>query len=101
MLLTQRNQQLDDLRLHRDVQRADRLVTDDEFRLHGDGACDGEALALAAGELMRITVAAFGVEADLLHQADGGLLAGLAGAVEPEGGQPLGPDLERAHAWIQ
>jgi hypothetical protein len=46
-------QQVDDLRLDRDVERRDRLVADDELGLDGERAGDADALALAAGELVR------------------------------------------------
>ena len=46
-------QQVDDLRLDRDVERRDRLVEDKAFRLEGKRAGDGDALALTAGELVR------------------------------------------------
>ena len=47
-------EQVDDLRLDRDVERGDRLVADEHVGLHGERAGDGDALALAAGELVRI-----------------------------------------------
>ena len=40
-------------RLHREVERRGRLVEQDEFGLQRDGAGDGDALALAAGEFVR------------------------------------------------
>ena len=46
-------EQVQDLRLHAHVQRRGRLVADDQLRLHGERAGDGEALALAAAELVR------------------------------------------------
>ena len=55
-LLLQVAQQIDDLRLHRHVERAGRLVEHDELRLQHHGARDGDALALAAGELVRVAV---------------------------------------------
>ena len=54
----QLSQQVEDLRLHRDVERRGRLVADDQLRLHRQRARDGDALALAAGELVRIALAA-------------------------------------------
>ena len=45
--------QIEHLRLHRHVERRDRLVGDDEVRLDGERAGDADALALAAGELVR------------------------------------------------
>ena len=50
-------QQVDDLRLHRHVERGGRLVEHDEARPQHHGAGDGDALALAARELVRIAVA--------------------------------------------
>ena len=49
-------QEVDDLRLHRHVERASRLVEDQEFRLEHHRAGDGDALALAAREFVRIAV---------------------------------------------
>jgi hypothetical protein len=51
--LLQLADQLQDLLLHRHVERGHRLVGDHEGRPPCDGAGDGHALALAAGELMR------------------------------------------------
>src|SRR6202030_3759779 len=49
-------QQRDDLGLHRDVERGGRLAGDQEIGLVGERHGDHDALALAAGELMRIAV---------------------------------------------
>ena len=46
-----------DLGLHGDVEGRGRLVEHDEARLEDDGAGDGDALALPAGELVRVAVA--------------------------------------------
>src|SRR6185312_14876982 len=46
--------QRDDLRLHRDVERGGRLVGDDQRRIGGERERDDDALAHAAGELVRI-----------------------------------------------
>ena len=46
-------QQLDDLRLHRQVERRGRLVQEDELGLQCDGTGDGDALALATGKFVR------------------------------------------------
>ena len=56
-------QEIDDLRLHRHVERRGRLIEDEEFRLEHDGPGDGDALALAAGEFVRIAVCGRGIEA--------------------------------------
>ena len=56
-------QEVDDLSLDRNIERGDRLVTDDEFRLQGEGTGDPDPLALAAGHFMRVTVGEFRIEA--------------------------------------
>ena len=61
-------EQVEDLRLHRDVERRDRLVADDQLRVDGERARDADALALAAGELVREAVVVLRVEADDLEQ---------------------------------
>ena len=61
-------EQVEDLRLHRDVERRDRLVADDQLRVDRERARDADALALAAGELVREAVVVLGVEADDLEQ---------------------------------
>ena len=62
--------QIDDLRLDRDVERRYRLVADDQFRRYGERAGDADALALAAGEFMRVARAVVGIEADQRQQLD-------------------------------
>ena len=47
-------EQLQDLRLHGDVERGGRLVGDEQVRPVGERHGDHHALALAAGKLMRI-----------------------------------------------
>ena len=46
-------EQVDDLRLHAHIERADGLIADDELRLHGHGARDPDTLALATAEFVR------------------------------------------------
>jgi len=47
-LAAQLGQKVQDLRLHRDVERAGRLVADDDARVQDEGAGDGDPLTLAA-----------------------------------------------------
>ena len=54
-LFLQALQQVDDLGLNRNIQCGDRLVTDYELRVQGKGTGDADTLALAAGELVRVT----------------------------------------------
>ena len=67
-VLLQVLEQVQDLGLDRDVEGGDGLVADDELRPKGDRAGDPDALALAAGELIRVAVVVLRVEADALHQ---------------------------------
>ena len=63
-------EQLEDLRLHRHVERRRRLVGDEEVRLVGERHGDHHALALPAGKLVRIGAEpALGLaDADLLQK---------------------------------
>ena len=67
-LLLQILQQVDHLRLHRDVERRHRLVAHDELGLHRERARDADALALTAGEFVRIARRVLGAQPDLLEQ---------------------------------
>jgi hypothetical protein len=55
-LATKLHEQAHDLRLDRDVERAHGLVANDELGLEHERAGDGDALALAARELVRVTI---------------------------------------------
>ena len=55
-LALQLEQQVQDLRLHRDVECRGRLIADDELGLDRERARDRDALALAARELVRIAL---------------------------------------------
>jgi FtsZ-binding cell division protein ZapB len=54
-------QKVDDLRLHAHVERGDGLVGHDELRVQGERPRDADALALPAGELVRVAVYVVGV----------------------------------------
>ena len=69
MALLQVAQQIDDLGLDGDVERRGRFVEHDEFGLEHHGAGDGDALALAAGEFVRIAEAGFGRRGRLRRSA--------------------------------
>ncbi len=74
-------QQLEDLGLHRHVQRGGRLVGDDQRRVQRERHGDDDALLLAAGELVRVVVdPLFGFrDADLAQHLDGAGLGLLLG----------------------
>ena len=93
--LLQVAQQVDDLRLHRHVERRGRLVEHDEARLQHHGAGDGDALALAAGEFVRVAVPALGVEADLLQRVDDERSRSAPLPPSPCTFEALGDDLRR------
>jgi hypothetical protein len=78
VLALQFREEFEHLRAHRDVERRDRLVGDDEARPAHHGAGDRDALALAAGELVRIALGEAVAQADLgQHLGDARLLVGL------------------------
>ena len=61
--LLQLDEHVDDLRLDRHVERRHRLVADQQRRLERERARDADALALAAGELVRIALGHVGQQA--------------------------------------
>ena len=73
-LLLQVFEQVDHLRLDRHVERGHRLVADDELGAHRQRARDADALALAAGELVRVAPHVVGAQADGLEQLDDAIL---------------------------
>ena len=68
-------EQVEDLRLHGDVERGGRLVGEQQLRAARERDGDHHALAHAAGQLVRVLVEApLGLgDADRLQQRDGGL----------------------------
>ena len=78
-------EQVEDLRLHADVECGDRLVGDDERRAQGQGAGNADALSLAAREGVRIAARISGVESHALHQLAHALVAvARRPAIRPE-----------------
>jgi len=78
-LVAQVEQQIQDLRLHRDVQGRDGLVRHYEVRLQEQGARDGQPLQLPAAELVRVTLQNLVGQADITQQpfnAGPGVLGG-------------------------
>ena len=61
------HKEVEDLRLDGNVERGDRLVANQEIGLHGKRAGDTDALALAAGELVRIAALERGIETGALQ----------------------------------
>src|SRR5678816_417610 len=67
-LFLQLLEEIDDLCLNRNIQRRDRLVADNKFRVHGQGARDTDALALPAAKLVWVTVVMILAETHLMEQ---------------------------------
>ena len=61
-------EQVEDLRLHGDVERGDRLVADDQLRVDSECAGDADPLPLPAGELVREAVVVLRVQPDDVEQ---------------------------------
>ena len=91
---------LQDLRLHGNVERRDGLVAHDQLRVDRERARDADALALAAGELVREAVVVLGVETDDLEQLLHPRLDLLVGA-EPVDLERLADDEADALARVQ
>ena len=81
-LLLQVVEQADDLSLGRHVERADRLVGDDEPRPDRQRPRQRDALELTPRELMRVAVDERAVEVHLVEEITDPLVALLAGHVE-------------------
>ena len=64
-------EQVEDLGLDRHVERRHRLVADDQLRAERERPGDADALALAAGELVRVPVVVLRVQPDELHELAG------------------------------
>jgi len=60
-------QEIEYLRSDRDVEGGDRLVGDDELGVEGKRTRDGDALALATAELVRIAVQTALIQTDRLE----------------------------------
>ena len=61
-------EQIQHLGLHRHIQSGHGLIANDESRIHRQGTRDGYALALTAGEFVRITVKVRFVQIHTLQQ---------------------------------
>ena len=94
-------EQVDDLRLHRNVERGDGLVAHDEVGLGGERAGDADALALPAGELMRPAVDSVARQPHLVHQLGNARVQVARGTRQAEIADRLGEDVAHAHARVQ
>ena len=93
-------EQVEDLRLDRDVERGHGLVADDQLRVERERARDPDPLPLAAGELVRVAVREARVEADDVEQlADPG--GPVAAAADPVHDQRLADDVADRHPRVE
>ena len=67
-LVAQLEEQIEDLGLNGNVERGYGLVSDNEFRFRGQGARDGDPLALSAGKFVRIFSHVTGVQSHRFHE---------------------------------
>ena len=88
-------EEVEDGRLHGDVERRDRLVRDQQARRDAERAGQADALALAARELVRVAVAQLGAQADRVEELDDPLVERRA-AREPVQAERLADDLAAA-----
>ena len=93
-------QQVQDLRLHRDVERRDRLVGDDQARMQRQRARDADALALAAAEGVREAAHVLRAQPDPAQQIGHPLLA-LPAVRHAVDQQRLADEVEQRHARIE
>ena len=93
-------EQIDDLGLDRDVEGGHGLVTDDQLGIEGEGPGDADTLALAAAELVRVTVVEVGVQTHHPQQLLDPRVLGLA-VHDLEVGERLGDDVADRHPGIE
>ena len=92
---------VDDLRLNGHVQRGDRLVADDELRVHGKRSCNADSLALTAGKFMRVARGMLSVESDGCHEVQDFFAALFPVGVELMHIQRLPDNIFDRHARVQ
>ncbi len=98
--LAQVDEQVQDLRAHRHVERRDGLVGDDEPRPDGQRAGDADALPLAAGQLVRVALGVLGLQPDHVEQGAHARRATRARG-EPVHADRLADDAPDRHARVQ
>lgn len=95
------SQEVEDLSLYRDVQRAGGLVADEEVRLDGEASCNTNTLPLATREFVGIAVYHCGIESHLGENRFDTLLAFLTARTNAVRGHALHHDLADHHARVQ
>src|SRR6476659_2001145 len=99
-LLAQPDEEVQHLRLDRDVEGRDRLVADQESWVHRERACDADAAALPPGELVREAAHEARVHADPLQRLRDEVGAARAGHEAVHHGR-LAHDVEDAKPRVE
>ena len=99
-LALQVDHQIEHLGLDGNVERRHRLVGDNQLRLQGQRSCNADALALTAGELVRVAVHLRFAQADTIKQRGNLVLdvTAFGGAVHAH---RFGDDIAGGHARIE
>ena len=100
-LLLQILKHVDDLCLDGNVQCGNRLVTNDELRVHGQCTGNAHALTLTAGELVAVAVCVLAVQANALQQSDDLIVAVLFVLGQVMDVDALTHDVADGHTGIQ
>jgi hypothetical protein len=87
VLLLEFEEEVQHLRLHRDIEGGNGFITDDEARFQGEGPGDADALALASGELEGIAAEGVDRQPDPAQQLGGpiGALVAASRLLDDEG----------------
>ena len=99
--LLQVHQQVEHLRLDRDVERRHRLVAEQQVRLQRQGAGDADPLALSARELVRIAVGHRRQQADQVEQLGDPFAEPAAAPGDAMDLERFAHDLPHPHAGIE
>ena len=91
--------EVQDLRLNRDVESGGRLVEDNDARFRCERAGDRDALPLAAAEGVRIALPGVGREADEVEDFKRTFACGATG--EADRPQRFGDDVSHPHARVE
>ena len=94
------HEEIQHLRLNRDIERGDRFVADQQLGLDGQGTRDADARALAAGELVRKAPPERRVEPDFAHQLVD-VVIDVVGGIDAMHARRLADDFGHAHARIE
>src|SRR5829696_649219 len=100
VLVLQIDEEVEHLRLHRDIERRDGLVGDDDVGIDRERLGDAEALTLPARELMRVFAHRLRAQADASEQLRDTLVL-LPTAREPEVLQRFADDRAGREAWVE